>query len=143
MGWSEDDSRLYQELARIAVPERAEQIATLLTLLPFGVDDTAHVVELGCGEGRLSLAVLAAYPRATVLALDGSEEMRAATALRLQSFDGRARIELFDLASEDWWPLLADADAVVSSLAVHHLDGPGKQRLFAAVSNGLRSAVRS
>jgi hypothetical protein len=35
MTWTESDSRLYQELATVAVPDRAEQMAALLTLLAF------------------------------------------------------------------------------------------------------------
>jgi hypothetical protein len=52
VSWTEADSRLYQELAAVAVPDGAEQMAALLTLLPFGPGDAARVVELGCGEGR-------------------------------------------------------------------------------------------
>src|SRR5262245_54241679 len=140
MSWSEADSRLYQELAAVAVPDREEQMAALLTLLPFGPDDAARVVELGCGEGRLSRAVLDAYPRATVLALDGSEDMRLACRARLVPFASRALVDAFDLASAEWLGQLDGVDAVVSSLAIHHLDGPAKQRLFAAVGERVAPA---
>jgi hypothetical protein len=40
MAWSEADSQLYQGQASIAVPRRAEQLATILTLLPFGPEDS-------------------------------------------------------------------------------------------------------
>jgi tRNA (cmo5U34)-methyltransferase len=135
MAWTEADSALYQELAAVAVPERAEQMATLLTLLPFGPHEAGHVVELGCGEGRLTQAILGAYPQATALALDGSAEMRAEAVARLARFGQRARVGEFALDSQAWWPLVEGADAVVSSLAVHHLDGAGKQRLFAAMAS--------
>ena len=36
--WSEEDSALYRRLAAIAVPDRADQLATLLCLIPFGRD---------------------------------------------------------------------------------------------------------
>jgi tRNA (cmo5U34)-methyltransferase len=137
MGWTEDDSRLYQELAAVAVPDREEQMAALLTLLPFGQQNEARLVELGCGEGRLSQAVLDAYPRVAVMALDGSSDMLSQAAERLRPFGSRAQVELFDLSSSDWWPHLEGADAVVSSLAVHHLDGPGKRLLFEATASRL------
>ena len=38
--------------------------------------------------------------------------------------------ELFDLADMEWRNGLAGARVVYSSLAIHHLDGPGKRRLF-------------
>lgn len=130
--WSEDASDVYQRIAAIAVPHRAEQIAALLMLLPFGTEDQFRVVELGCGEGRLAAAILEAFPHATVTALDGSESMLAATGARLAGYGERFEIEQFDLLRDDWWHHLDGAGAVVSSLAVHHLDGPGKQRFYAA-----------
>jgi len=137
VSWTEADSRLYQELAAVAVPDRAEQMAALLALLPFGPGDAARVVELGCGEGRLSAAILAAYPTASVLALDGSADMRAQAAARLAVFGTRATVDAFDLTSDTWWPVLDGTDAVVSSLAVHHLDALEKQRLYTAVATRL------
>ena len=52
--WSEDNSRLYRLIAPVAVPARAEQIAVLLSLLPFEQDTAFHVVDVGAGEGILS-----------------------------------------------------------------------------------------
>lgn len=131
--WSEEASGTYQRIAAIAVPQRAEQIATMLSLLPFSVDDTFQAVELGSGEGRLAAAVLEAFPNATMIALDGSESMRSATAARLQRFEGRYQIAAFDLLRNGWLDRLDGAGAVLSSLVVHHLDGEGKQQLFQAV----------
>ncbi len=37
--WSEEATDTYQRIAAIAVPHRAEQIAAMLMLLPFNVDD--------------------------------------------------------------------------------------------------------
>lgn len=74
--WSEEDSALYRPLASIAVPDRADQLATLLCLIPFGRDEEFRAVELGGGEGRLAWSVLDAFGRAQLDALDGSESMR-------------------------------------------------------------------
>ena len=67
--WTEGDSTVYRELARIAVPSRAEQMATLLALFPFGRDEDFRIVEIGAGEGALTEAALACFPNATALAL--------------------------------------------------------------------------
>jgi tRNA (cmo5U34)-methyltransferase len=107
-------------------------MAMLLTLLPFAPSDAARVVELGCGEGRLSLAVMRAYPQAQVIALDGSVEMRTTASARLDP--KRSQVLPFELASSDWLAHVEGADAIVSSLAIHHLDDAGKQRLFEAVA---------
>ncbi|HEY7020242.1 MAG TPA: class I SAM-dependent methyltransferase [Ktedonobacterales bacterium] len=135
--WSAASSAVYRQLASVAVPAREEQMATLLSLLPFGHEEAFRVVELASGEGMLSQAILEAFPAATVLALDGEESMRQATAARLQSYGERARVAAFDIMSDSWYGLLDGADAVVSSLCVHHLDGEGKRNLFAAVRERL------
>jgi tRNA (cmo5U34)-methyltransferase len=140
MTWTEGDSRVYQELAAVAVPDRVEQMAALLTLLPFGPGDAARVVELACGEGRLSEALLDAFPAASVLALDGSDDMRARAAERLRRFGQRAEVASFALEADAWWPRAEGAAAVVSSLAVHHLDAAQKQGLFEAMAARLDPA---
>ena len=135
--WSEADSRIYRELAAIAVPRRDEQIAALLTLTPFATDEPFQIVELGCGEGRLGMALLSLFPHARYLGLDGSDSMRRDAGERLRRFGERARIETFDLAASDWLERTRGADLVVSSLAVHHLTSDGKQSLFKAVQERL------
>jgi trans-aconitate methyltransferase len=131
--WTEESSALYRQLAMIAVPNRAEQIATLLMLIPFGVDDTFRVVELASGEGLLSCAILSAFPKSTLTALDGSETMRQTTSQRLSTFRDRVLVDEFDMRSPDWHSHLDNANVVVSSLCVHHLDGSEKQILFKIV----------
>lgn len=135
--WTEDDSTLYRDLAPVAVPARAEQIASLVALLPFGRDDAFRAVEIGSGEGALSYAILDAFPKATITALDGSASMRAQAVERLGPFGARARVEPFDLTAREWLAFLKGADCAVSSLCVHHLSGPEKQRLFAAACERL------
>lgn len=135
--WDEHSSETYRRLAAVVVPRRAEQMAALLTLLPFDHDEAFHVVELASGEGKLAQAILTAFPKATLLALDLSASMRETTARRLALFGARARVGAFDMAAHDWYGQLEGADAVLSSLCIHHLDAAGKQALFAAVGERL------
>ncbi len=135
--WTEADSELYRRLAPIAVPNRAEQIATLLTLVPYATNDTFRIVELASGEGLLATALLTAFPHAQYTGLDGSDSMRAATKQRLAAFADRATIAAFDLASTDWYPHAEGAGLIISSLAVHHLPEAGKRTLFHALCQRL------
>ena len=130
LNWSEDSSNTYRELASIAVPARAEQVATRVTLIPFARTETFHALELGSGEGFLGHALLSAFPQATLLALDGSETMRAAAMRRLQPFGARATVKAFDLFSEEWLSQVRTVQVVLSSLCLHHLSSAGKQRLY-------------
>jgi tRNA (cmo5U34)-methyltransferase len=132
--WNEADSRLYREIAAVAVPRRDDQIAALVALAPFTADDEFQIVELGCGEGLLAAALLSAFPRARYLGLDGSETMRRQAAFRLKGAAARASVEPFDLAAADWLARVRGAGLVVSSLCVHHLDGHAKKGLFAEIN---------
>lgn len=133
-GWSAQTSHLYRQLATIAVPSRAEQIATLLCLLPFGRNDAFQIVELAAGEGRLAQALLTAFPQVSLLALDGEQSMITETRARLAPFGERAQVEHFDITQEDWYPQMHGADVVLSSLCIHHLSAPQKRRLFQAAA---------
>lgn len=135
--WSEEASEAYRSLADVAVPNRDEQIATLLALLPFSRDEEFRAVELGSGQGILSASILEAYAKASILSLDGSETMREQTLQRMASYGDRGSTAPFDLLADDWLGHLEGADAVVSSLVVHHLDDDGKRRLYREIQGRL------
>ena len=137
-GWSEDTSNQFIDYGNYFVPERETQIETVCGLIPAPLPGpNQHVVELCCGEGLLSGALLARHPDITIHAYDGSPTMLAKTAERLDGYAGRFSTREIDIAADDWrrfpWPVRA----FVSSLAVHHLDGPGKQKLFADLAAAL------
>lgn len=126
--WDEQSSHNFIDLGRFFVPDREEQIATVAAMIPDPGDGL--LVDLCCGEGLLSRALLQRFPRARVLALDGSlamlEHARMVLALHADRFEARP----FDLADLSWRRFAEPVHAFVSSLAIHHLDGEGKRRLF-------------
>lgn len=132
--WSQANSQTYRQLAQIAVPFRVEQIAALLTLIPFDPADTFRVVELASGEGYLAHAITQAFPNANILALDYEQSMRDITQKRLGS---RAQVAPFDIRHTDWFAMLDASDLVISSLCIHHLDAEQKRRLFQSVHQRL------
>jgi len=77
--------------------------------------------------------ILARYPQMTVVALDGSKEMLQRTRNRLARFGERFQCQLFDLAASDWRSIDQTISAVVSSIAIHHLDADQKRTLFSDV----------
>ena len=133
-GWDEADSRDFIDLGRIFVPEREEQIAAVLAMIPDPGDGL--LVDLCCGEGLLSRALLERFPRARVLAMDLSPAMLAHARASLASHGSqgdqgghgdRFTTRPFDLADRSWRTFPEPVHAFVSSLAIHHLDGAGKQ----------------
>ena len=139
--WSEDDSSVYRRLAPVAVPARRRQLASVTTLLPFAAHDAFTVVEIGSGEGILSHTIALAFPRARIVALDGSESMRSATSTRLSFAGDRVIVAPFGLQESEWRSHLDGVDAVVSSLVIHHLDEAGKQILYTEI--GQRTSDRA
>jgi tRNA (cmo5U34)-methyltransferase len=88
------------------------------------------ILELGVGTGETSARVLALHPGALLVGLDESEGMLEVARTRLPRADLRVR------RFEDPLPE-GPFDLVVSALAVHHLDDPGKVDLFERVTEVL------
>jgi len=129
--WSETTSNLFLNVAEIFVPARAEQVSTLLQLVPAQANETFTVVELGAGDGTLVEAVLENFSHCHYMALDGSEAMRTRLQQRLARFGQRLEIRPFELGATDWRTQLPEqVRCVLSSLCVHHLDASGKRQLF-------------
>lgn len=130
-GWDETSSRDFIDLGRFFVPEREEQIAAVLDLIPDPGDGL--LVDLCCGEGLLSRALLERFPRSRVLALDLSPAMLAQARAACADCPGgadRFATRPFDLADRSWRTFSEPVRAFVSSLAIHHLDGPAKRQLY-------------
>ncbi len=87
-----------------------------------------RILDLGTGDGRLLALLLADRPERSCVGLDFSELMLEAARER---FAGDARVELVRHDLTTPLPALGGFDAVVSSLAVHHLEHERKRTLYA------------
>lgn len=131
-GWQEEDSAHFIDMGEVLTPARDDMGQALLDLIPAASDDTFVAVDIGCGVGWLSEALLARFPNSRVVALDGSPAMLRHARERLASYGERARLEQARLEERDWLDRLGGpVRCFLSSLTLHHLDGPGKERLFA------------
>jgi tRNA (cmo5U34)-methyltransferase len=124
------DPDKYLELMREEVPdyEHLQEEAAAATATGIGTatgTGAMRVLELGIGTGETARRVLARHPTASLIGLDASREMidQARHAL---SDD---RVELRVARLEDPLPD-GPFDVVISTLAIHHLDGRGKAQLF-------------
>jgi tRNA (cmo5U34)-methyltransferase len=125
------DAYLGQMLDEIPGYEELEDAVAEATR---GVDVRA-VLELGTGTGETALRVLDLHPNVRWTGIDASEPMLARARERLPHADLRlARLE-------DPLPS-GPFDLIVSVLAVHHLDGPGKRDLFQRLATVLRRGGR-
>ncbi len=127
--WDEQTSQLFADYGRYFVPDRTRQIETICALIP-PQSEPFNALELCIGEGLLADAILQRNLSCTLHGYDGSHEMLKRARKRLAVYKARFRPKQFDLASRTWRRNTLRPHAVVSSLAIHHLDGEQKQMLF-------------
>jgi tRNA (cmo5U34)-methyltransferase len=127
--WDEATSQRYIDYGRYFVPEREAQIRMVADLVS-SIAGPGRVIELCCGEGLLAELLLDELPYWTYQGLDGSDLMLAKAGVRLSRFGTRCQLHRFDLAEHSWRDPGLQAQAVVSMMAIHHLDGDGKRMLF-------------
>jgi SAM-dependent methyltransferase len=87
-----------------------------------------RVLDLGTGDGRLIALLLDEEGRRSAAGLDSSKLMLAAARER---FAGEERVELIEHDLNAPLPELGSFGAVVSSLAIHHLEDSRKRSLYA------------
>ena len=138
--WDEETSEHFITLGRVYTPRRDEILETFLDLIPAEPDEPFTGAELGTGAGWLTEGILKRFPNARMIGLDGSEAMRQTTSRLLAPFGERFDVRPFQLEEQAWRDALPiGLRVVVSSLVVHHLDGPGKQTLFRDLHGKLES----
>ncbi len=137
-GWSEEASALFVDLGRAFTPRRDEIAEVIVDLIPAGPDEAFVGADVAAGQGWLTAAILSRFPGARMHVLDGSSAMLAAAAALLTPFSGRYESREFRLDDPGWLDdLPGGLRCVVSSLAIHHLDGPAKRAFFDRVRERL------
>lgn len=96
--------------------------AKLVKLLPFEPGADIRVLDIGAGDGALSLEVMRVYPGAQLVCHDFSETMLARARKRLAQFLERVVFVKSDLRYPAWTQAIQGTfDAVVSSVAIHNV----------------------
>lgn len=127
----EDEVKHFVEKADLVVPKRREQIEFIVQLIPHERSAPIKVLDLGAGQGTLAEAVLEAFPNSSVVCLDGSAVMMKIGRERLRKYQNRVSFVLEELDNPSWLKSIdGKFDAVVSSLAIHHLSDRRKKALF-------------
>jgi tRNA (cmo5U34)-methyltransferase len=127
------EARSYDRTARASMPAYSDLHRTLVLGIPFLSTRAFRLLELGVGTGALTSVVLEAFPHASVVGIDVSPRMIAAARRRLRRY--RERVELLAGRLEAGWD--GRFDAIVSALAIHHLEDREKAGLFRRVHRSL------
>ena len=129
------DPATYFDMVRSEVPlydSLQETIATATVSV-----DAASILDLGTGTGETLAHVLPRHPSAHATGIDESDGMFDVARARLVEYDTELVVaDLLDALPP------GPFDLIVSALAIHHLDGPGKATLFAMVAAALRPGGR-
>jgi len=133
------DPATYLGMIRTAVPEYDTLQAEIgRAARTWRGTPTPRVLDLGAGTGATARAVLDALADAQLVLVDENPAMLT-VAREILPAASVEQVVVADLAD----PLPAGPfDLVVSALAIHHLDGPAKRALFAAVHARLRTGGR-
>jgi SAM-dependent methyltransferase len=91
-----------------------------------------NFLDLGCGDGILSAAILERWPEVCGVLLDFSEPMLTAARERFGLHAARLVFRNLDYGHRLWARALAAApfDAVVSGFSIHHQPDEGKRQLY-------------
>ena len=113
------------EIVRI-VPYYEEMLEAAVLSLPFHPESEVKVVDLGTGTGIFAWRVRHRYPRCHLLCVDMTEEMLAVARQRFGPGQG------IEFLHKDFYhlELPPERDAVVSSLALHHLITDDDKKAF-------------
>lgn len=108
---------------------------TLVEALPYREAERFRVIDLGCGTGNVGKLIADKFPRAEIVCVDFSEEMLKSAEKKLGS---RAQYVQADFNDFDF---PGRFDAVVSSLALHHLESDADKerfysKMYAALNDG-------
>ncbi len=124
----------YDAARRALIPSYDRFYGAAVEALELAGAPPARVLDLGAGTGLLSGMVAAAHPEAELVLVDAAPAMLDLARERLA---GRPGVTYVTGDLRD--PLPAGPfDAVVSALAIHHVDDAAKRALVAAVHAALR-----
>ena len=127
---------IYLDHIRDAMPMHQRQIEVMTRLVATKRATVTRFLDLGCGDGILSAALLRRYPAAQGVLADVSEQMLGTARRKLQGSAAQLAFLNLNLGSSAWRAAAAPHgpfDVVVSGYAIHHLSDGGKQQVYRAI----------
>jgi tRNA (cmo5U34)-methyltransferase len=126
--------KYYDNWMKLALPSYTEIFSTALESIPFGVNESIEVLDLGAGTGLFSQHVFTKYPHARFVLCDLAPKMLEVARERFHGYQDQFEYILTDYRE------FQDArryDLVISSLSIHHLMDDEKVKLFGDVYRSL------
>ncbi|AFZ42294.1 Methyltransferase type 12 [Halothece sp. PCC 7418] len=134
------ETKEFDSKIRQLLPYYDEMLSAIALCVP---SNSTRILELGCGTGELTVKVLQQCPNAQLVAVDYSPRMIDFVANKLDYQGEGDRVKTLQLDFGAWANDEADSevgsnfDAIISSLAIHHLTDEMKGKLFQKVARSL------
>lgn len=130
----DSEAQHYDNLILTLIPHYNKMIDVLIEGLPFDKEEDLNILDLGCGTGNISKKIKNRFSTANITCVDISENMIDIAKNKLSDYSNIT----YKLANFQNISLNEDYDAVVSSLAIHHLETDlDKKKLYEKIFNSL------
>ena len=125
----EAEAHEFDRLIWKLIPYYNEMADAVVSSIPFETGDRVNILDLGCGTGNMTKKIKDCFVNSVITCVDFSDNMLEAAEKKLSGKDGvrYVKSDISELVLE------AGYNAVVSSLAIHHLEDSQKIQLFRTV----------
>lgn len=131
----DSEAGAFDEHVLKVVPYYREMLDALVLALPYPNHKKIKIMDLGCGTGTITYLIKSRFPNAEVKCVDVSQNMLDKASNKLKKFSG---IE-YELADLHEYRIKEKYDAIVASLALHHLEtDKDKTALHKKIFKGLK-----
>ncbi len=127
------DVKDYDVIIRTLVPHYAELLSTGVEILEKFVAKNARILDLGCGTGRLSEAILKRLPESRLELLDIDPKILDQARGRFGQKNSKIKFRL-----GSFFDPLPPSEAIVASLSLHHVsDAKEKLKVYKNIYSSL------
>jgi tRNA (cmo5U34)-methyltransferase len=131
----------YLEGVRASIPLAQEQIDIMLRLIAAREQPVRSFLDVGCGDGVLSAAILQRFPQARGVLADFSEPMLDAARKRFAAQTGSLDFVNVDYSVASWTKSVdgwGPYDTIVSGYSIHHQPDERKREIYHEIFGLLR-----
>lgn len=136
VAWQREDTVASYGQSRPGIPFTDEQFDLMERVLRAHDVVPRRVLDLGCGDGIATQALVDRFDIEAATLVDFSEPMLALARARFASADFNLQIVHGDMLGNEWVPGVREMgpyDVVVSRYAIHHLPHARKRTLYAEI----------
>ncbi|MGW5738378.1 MULTISPECIES: class I SAM-dependent methyltransferase [Streptomyces] len=121
----EPDTASQAEILDLDAEVLAEHLASITAWLPLATTPR-RIVDLGCGTGAGTFALLARFPEAEVTAVDASADHLGRLRSRAEELGTADRVRTVQADLDAQWPDLGRPELIWASASMHHMADPDR-----------------